>query len=232
MDSLYPRIRFVGDAGILVEFGDHVERTIHEQVLKLDHLLTAKPFKGQTSSVPSYAALLVGYDPCEVEPKDIEARIRELLEVPCNSAPATQNHEIFVCYDDAVAADLSAVATQMGITTEEVIAAHLSTTYRVYMYGFAPGFAYLGGVPRSIQVPRRTEPVRGVPSGTVIIAGPQCIVTTLEMPSGWWRIGRSPNRILDPELEHPFLFNVGDGVQFVRVELDEFEALEHANKTS
>ena len=124
MDSLYPRIRFVGDAGILVEFGDHVERTIHEQVLKLDHLLTVKPFKGQTSSVPSYAALLIGYDPCEIEPKDVEAHIRKLLEMPYSSALATQNHEIFVCYDGAVAPDLFAVAAQSGLTTEEVIAAH------------------------------------------------------------------------------------------------------------
>src|SRR5687767_9333041 len=126
MDSAYPRIRFVGDTGVLVEFGESVERAIHEQVLKLDRLLADRPMRGQTSAVPSYAALLIGYDPCDAEPKDIEAHIRELLSTSVSSVPATRNHEIFVCYHPSIAPDLPAVAAQSGLTIKEVIAAHLS----------------------------------------------------------------------------------------------------------
>ena len=59
--------------------------------------------------------------------------------------------------------------------------------------------------------------VRGVASGSVIIAAGQCIVTTLTMPTGWWIIGHSPTVILDPQGARPFLFDVGDRVAFRRL---------------
>ena len=34
-----------------------------------------------------------------------------------------------------------------------MIAAHLAGDYRVYMYGFAPGYDYLAGVPAAIRQP-------------------------------------------------------------------------------
>jgi inhibitor of KinA len=92
------------------------------------------------------------------------------------------------------------------------------------MYGFAPGYAYLAGVPDAIRLPRKPAPLRGIPAGSVIIAGPQSLVTTLTMPTGWWIIGHSPTRILSEDPERPFLFDVGDTVRFrriVRTEHDE-----------
>ena len=59
--------------------------------------------------------------------------------------------------------------------------------------------------------------MRGVAAGSVIIAGAQCLVTTLTMPTGWWVIGRSPTRILTGDAARPFLFDVGDRVRFRRV---------------
>jgi inhibitor of KinA len=71
------------------------------------------------------------------------------------------------------------------------------------MYGFAPGYAYLAGVPEPIQLPRKSAAVRDVAAGSVLIAGPQCLVTTLTMPSGWWNIGRSPTQIMTAGEDHP-----------------------------
>lgn len=225
MTSQYPRVRFVGDTGILVEFGDHIDEAIHDEVLNLDHAISKQPFHGLTSCVPSYAALLVGFDPCAAEPSEVENHIRALLEAHSTASRVVHTHEIPVCYDHPYAPDLLAVAAQTGLGIEDVIQSHLSATYRVYMYGFAPGYAYLGGVPHSIQVPRRAEPVRGVPAGSLIIAGPQSIITTLQMPSGWWNIGRSPAAILRPEADQPFLFSVGDHVRFVRIDPAKFKLL-------
>jgi inhibitor of KinA len=221
-----PTLRFVGDTGVLIEFGDQVEQAIHEQVMKLDRLVNKNPFVGFISSIPSYTALLVRYDPCQADRIEVTAHITSLLQRPSSASSEVHTHQIPICYDQFYAPDLQEVATKRRLTTEAVIKSHLSATYRVYMYGFAPGFAYLGGVPEVIQVPRRAEPVRGVPAGSVIIAGRQCIVTTLEMPSGWWNIGRSPAAILRPEAERPFLFNVGDHVRFVSIDLSEFAKLQ------
>ncbi|MGB5870551.1 MAG: carboxyltransferase domain-containing protein, partial [Albidovulum sp.] len=61
--------------------------------------------------------------------------------------------------------------------------------------------------------------------GSVIIAGPQCLITTLTMPTGWSIIGRSPTRILTGDPTHPFLFDVGDRVSFERIDLATFKRL-------
>ena len=91
------------------------------------------------------------------------------------------------------------------------------------MYGFSPGYAYLSGIPEDIQIPRKPAAVRDVPAGSVIIAGPQCLVTTLTMPTGWSIIGRSPTPILTGDPARPFLFDVGDRVVFQRIDLATFE---------
>jgi inhibitor of KinA len=59
-----------------------------------------------------------------------------------------------------------------------------------------------------------------VPAGSVIIAGQQCIVTTFTMSTGWWIIGRSPERIFRPEQQEPVLFGIGDEVRFRRVRFE------------
>ena len=92
------------------------------------------------------------------------------------------------------------------------------------MYGFAPGYAYLAGVPGAIHMPRKLAALRGVAAGSVLIAGPQCLVSTITMPTGWWVIGRSPTRILTGDPARPFLFDVGDFVRFRRITRAEYEA--------
>ena len=75
------------------------------------------------------------------------------------------------------------------------------------MYGFSPGYAYLTGVPSALHLPRKDAAVPAVPAGSVIIAGGQCLITALTMPTGWWIIGRSPLRVLRPKADRPFLFD-------------------------
>jgi inhibitor of KinA len=130
-----------------------------------------------------------------------------------------------VCYEGAFAPDLETVATATGLSNETVINAHLAGDFQVLMYGFSPGYAYLSGVPKKIQVPRKPAPVRDVPAGSVIIAGPQCLVTTLMMPTGWSIIGRSPTRVLTGNPGRPFLFDVGDQVTFERIDSATFASL-------
>jgi inhibitor of KinA len=208
-------MRFMGDTGVLVEFGDRIDDTIHDQVLSLDVSLAGKPFRGWRTSIPAYASLLIEYDPWIISSQDVAAHLGALLHTPPAERRVPRTHEVPVCYE--LGPDLADVAAQTGLGPENVIEQHLAGTYRVYMYGFAPGYAYLGGVPRDIRVPRRPAPVRDIPAGRVMIAGSQCIITTLKMPSGWWVIGHSPLPILRPHDDQPFLFSVGDRVRFNRI---------------
>jgi inhibitor of KinA len=113
----------------------------------------------------------------------------------------------------------------VGLSIEEAVNCHLHADYRVRMYGFAPGYAYMSGVPPAIQVPRKPSAVRDIPAGSVLVAGPQCLVTTLNMPTGWSIIGRSPTRILTNDERAPFLFSVGDIVRFRRIDRARYESL-------
>jgi inhibitor of KinA len=218
LSDSFPRTRFIGDTGVLVEFGDRIDDAIHDQVLSLDISLSANPFPGWTTSIPAYASLLVEYDPLIITPQEVAVHLGALLHAPQAGSRSVRTHNVPVCYE--LGPDLADVAVQTGLEPEKVIEEHLAATYRVYMYGFAPGYAYLGGVPRDIRLPRRSVPVRNIPAGRVMIAGPQCIITTLKMPSGWWVIGHSPLHILRPHDDQPFLFDVGDHVRFTRIARD------------
>lgn len=212
-----PRYRPVGEHALLVEFGDTISEEAHAQVLRLDAALSATGFGGFRESVPAYVNVLIEFDPAIADHRTTQTAVEALFASGASVTNAGETREVLVCYDDELAPDLRIVAGQTGVGVEELIAAHLSGDYRVYMYGFAPGYAYLAGVPDAIQLPRKAAAVRDVPAGSLLIAGPQCLVTTLTMPSGWWNIGRSPTQILTKDESRPFLFNIGDHVRFRRI---------------
>ena len=212
----------VGDTGLILRFGDHISDDIHAQVLQMQARLEAHSPLGITELVPSYAALFVGYDPLITDYETFKCAISELPDVAAQYSTASL-WTIPVCYDTDISPDIARVADMAGLSIEAVIDAHTSARYKVYMYGFAPGYAYLGGVPDILQFPRKTAPVRGVPDGTVCIAGPQALVTTVTLPNGWWRIGRTAFRFLRPEDDNPFPLNVGDEVRFERVSRATYE---------
>jgi len=217
-----PIFRPIAERAVLVEFGTALDQAAHDAVLRLDQALAAQPFAGFRESVPAFVNLLVEFDPMTTDHPTTIAHLRNLLSVHTKTRAANTQREVLVCYEDAP--DLDAVAQRTGLTPEAVINAHLSGDYAVFLYGFAPGYAYMGGVPEAIRLDRKPAPVRGVAAGSVIIAGAQCLITTLLMPTGWWIIGRSPTRILTTDPARPFLFDVGDRVRFRRISRAEYEA--------
>ena len=217
-----PLYRPVGETALMVEFGDVIDAAIHARVLALDTALAAVPFPGFCEAVPAYASLMVRFDPIQTDHATAIAALDALLAHPPAAKGQPALREVAVCYDGDLGPDLAAVAEATGMSTEAVIAAHLSGDYSVFLYGFAPGYAYMAGVPEGLRLPRKPAAVRDVPGGSVIIAGPQCLVTTITMPTGWWRIGASPTAILTGDESRPFLFDVGDHVRFRRISLDEY----------
>lgn len=211
-----PSFRPVGSGALLADFGGEIAEDVFAQVVSLDRALAAQPPVWFEESVPAYTSLLIVFDPLVTDHASVAAHLRALEAAPVDLL-ATTTHEVPVCYDGDAAPDVAAAAQALGLSEEAVIAAHLAGDYRVFMYGFAPGYAYLGGVPRDLHLPRKTAAVRGHPVGSVMVAGPQCLITTLPMPTGWWVIGRTPLRVLDAAAERPFLFEPGDRVRFTRV---------------
>lgn len=221
--TTFPIFRPLAEHSLLVEYGDTIDAAIHAQVLDLDHALMSQPFEGFVEAVPAYATLLVRFDPLHTDHAIVEQALRQLMtEGPPRTAQGSPR-EVDVCYDSDLAPDLDEVAKLAGLDREAVIKAHLAGDYSVYLYGFAPGYAYMAGVPAELRIPRKPTAVRDIPAGSVLIAGAQCLVSTLTMPTGWWIIGRSPTPILTRHPDRPFLFDVGDLVRFRRITRQQFE---------
>lgn len=220
-----PRFKSIADHALLVTFADDINDEAHGLVIALDKAITADMPVGMIETVPALVNLLVSFDPTLTDHAAIEAHVRRCLDgMEIRAIEGIERH-VQVCYEAPFAPDLAAVAYATGLSTDAVINAHFAGEFDVLMYGFAPGYAYLSGVPSQIRVPRKQAPVRDVPAGSVIIAGAQCLITTLTMPTGWSIIGRSPTSILTGDPKQPFLFDVGDRVTFQRIDLKTFERL-------
>lgn len=224
---IVPTFTPIADHALLVSFGQELDKHAHAMIVALDRDLASAPPSGMIETIPALVNILIRFDVMQTDHRTLEMHVAQRLkELEPHSATGAAR-VVQVCYEAPLAPDLNAVAQATGLSTDAVINAHLSGGYDVLMYGFSPGYAYLSGVPETIQVPRKPAPVRDVPAGSVIIAGGQCLVTTLTMPTGWSIIGRSPTQILTQNPDRPFLFDVGDHVVFERIDLATFEQMTH-----
>jgi len=226
-----PKFSAIADHALLVSFAAEISEDAHARVVALDAAIGANMPLGVIETVPALVNLLVSFDPIMTDHMAVEAHVRTCLKGLKVGQISGVRRQVQVCYEAPFAPDLDAVATATGLSRDAVINAHLAGDFQVLMYGFAPGYAYLSGVPEPIQVPRKPAPVRDVPAGSVIIAGPQCLVTTLTMPTGWSIIGRSPTAILTGDPDHPFLFDVGDRLTFARIDPATFNRLNGGSRS-
>jgi len=124
-------------------------------------------------------------------------------------------HEIPVDYGGAAGDDLEEVASRTGLSPREVVALHAGATYVVAFVGFSPGFPYLLGLPRGLELPRRSSPRARVPRGAVAIAGPFAGVYPSATPGGWHLLGSTDAVLFDARRAPPNLLAPGDRVRFV-----------------
>ena len=137
------------------------------------------------------------------------AWIDALATAPDDPAPA-RDLTLPAIYDGP---DLADVAAATGLPAREVCALHAAAIYTVETMGFAPGFAYLSGLPAALELPRRTTPRTRVPAGSIAIAGRQTAVYPFDSPGGWHLIGSVAGvAMFGPDGP---LLHLGDRVRFV-----------------
>jgi inhibitor of KinA len=223
----------LGDAALLIDFGNTISEETNRYVLHLFQTIKQLRLPGITDVVPAFSSLAVFYDPVVVRqqpgaPASAFDKISSLVREQLTSTYPSHSKKgrllrIPVCYQSPYNWDLADMATQMGLSEEEIIHLHTSITYRVYMIGFLPGFAYMGEVESRIAAQRRKEPRTKVAAGSVGIAGKQTGIYPVESPGGWQIIGRTPVRIFTREDQVPVLFEPGDEVNFYSITAHEFE---------
>ncbi|MEU1966180.1 allophanate hydrolase subunit 1 [Micromonospora sediminicola] len=133
---------------------------------------------------------------------------------PRNTVGGADSVEVRVptVYDGA---DLPAVADHWGVDVPAVVARLRRTEFRVAFCGFAPGFAYLTGLPPELAVPRLATPRTRVPAGSVALAGPYAGIYPTASPGGWLLVGRTDLPLFDVHADPPARLTPGTRVRLV-----------------
>ena len=211
-----------GDAALLVTLGDRAD----PELTRAAHAVAAavEQIRGSTSAlgrpVPAHASVLVPIDPLALDRtaamQIVAGAAAAALRSPSPLPAASRDPiEIPVRYGGDAGPDLVEIAERSGLRPADVIELHASALYEVLFLGFAPGFAYLGGVPAPLVTPRRATPRERVPAGSVAIAGEHSAVYPLSMPGGWNLIGRTDAVLFDPASDPPARLRPGATVRFV-----------------
>ena len=205
------------DGALTLEFGDAITPALVAQVAALEHAVTAAQARGELpgllEAVPTFRSLTLLYDPLCTSRAALDPALHTLLEAPAAPrAAARRRWRLPASYGGA---DLADVAAATGLAADAVVALHAASTYTVYMLGFMPGFAFMGGLPEALAMPRRREPRLRVPAGSLAITGPLTAVYPWESPGGWQLIGHCPVPLFDARASPPVLLAPGDEVRFV-----------------
>ncbi|MGD9903865.1 MAG: 5-oxoprolinase subunit PxpB [Vicinamibacterales bacterium] len=214
-----PHLRASGDGLVLVEFEPVLDPAVNRRAVAVAHAIAAAGLAGVRDVVPAYACVGIHVDPLRLDAGALERAVADACHAAADTHADADGRliEIPVCYGGAHGPDLDEVAAFAGLDPAEVVRRHSEATYRVYMLGFLPGFAYLGAVDPAIAMPRRQAPRPAVPAGSVGIAGRQTGVYPAVSPGGWRLIGQTPRRMFDPARLQPALLSAGDRVRFVPV---------------
>lgn len=220
-----PRLLALGDSAWTLEFGRSIEPAIHARVVNLAHgVAQARPhhplLAGVTDVVPALCSLTVHFDPWQTDAAALGAWLLAWTPPTAQPPPAPGRCWLLpVCFDADFAPDLPHLAAAKGLRPAEVIEGLLGAPLRVCMIGFQPGFAYLGGVPSALHMPRRSAPRQRVPAHSVAVAGSLCAVYPWDSPGGWNLLGRTPVQLFDPRhTEQPALLAAGDEVRWAQVD--------------
>jgi 5-oxoprolinase (ATP-hydrolysing) subunit B len=224
---MFPRILPCGDSALTVEFENTIDARINEQVLALDCAVSAmgSPI---LETVPTYRSLFVQYDATSVNFAGLSERIIDLCRTSNGIELRGRLWQIPVVYGGQFGVDLEAVAGKLNLAAAEVIERHSRPTYLVYMIGFVPGFAYLGGLDASLALPRRLNPRATTPAGSISIGGGQASVASIAAPSGWHLIGRTPVRQFMTGRSPVTILAPGDRVRFLPIDAGEWPSLASA----
>lgn len=216
----------LGEEAVIIQCGDQLSDAVQRRVMSVCALLEKSTLPAMMEWVPSYTSVTVFYDPfISSYPQLCKILLQQLNQMKESVQYKPRTVTIPVCYGGEWGPDLDYVASEHGLTAEDVIAIHTSGDYLVHMIGFAPGFPYLGGLSEQIATPRRATPRLRVEAGTVGIGGKQTGIYPVDTPGGWQCIGRTPLRLFRPEENVPSLLVAGDRVQFKQITMQEYLAL-------
>ena len=223
-------IQFIpyGDSAVLVNFEQKISQEVNSKVAAHTQAIENAGVPGILSIIPAYCSITVIYDSARIK-YGILADILKSIFMRNEGSTATRscrNLLIPVCYAPPYALDIVDLSTKSGISVNEIITAHTSQIFHVFMLGFLPGFPYMGILPDTLICQRKKHPRQCVPAGSVGLASIQTGIYPIDAPGGWQIIGRTPVPVFQQKNHPHFLFAAGDAVQFYPISKSEFIKME------
>jgi KipI family sensor histidine kinase inhibitor len=200
------RVLPYGDRALLVEVPDLAA------VAAVRGALERAPLPGQRELVAAARTVLVVLDRPPVASDT--AVLRDLSLVPAAGPADAPEVELPVVFDGP---DLAEAAELTDRSVAALVQTLTATELTAAFTGFAPGFAYLTGLPLELHVPRRATPRTRVPAGSVGLAGPFAGAYPRASPGGWQLVGRTDAALFDVDRNPPALLVPGVRVRFRQV---------------
>ncbi|UAB83873.1 5-oxoprolinase subunit PxpB [Zunongwangia sp. SCSIO 43204] len=231
MSKVLPHISQFGDNAILIQFEKIISEKVLDEVLFYKNLIQQLYIKQKVEVINTYNSILINYF---VTIEDVYSDLKAVKEV-FQQNNNTKNidsrvFEIPVCYDLDFGIDLELISKEKNLEISEIISLHTKPEYRVYFMGFLPGFLYLGGLDKKLQISRKSQPRMKIEKGAVGIGQNQTGIYPKVSPGGWQIIGNCPVDFFDKNSEIPTQISAGDYIKFKSVEKEEYEQIKEQVK--
>ncbi len=219
------KLNNIGDSAIVCDFGDEVNQSINNEVIKLFHYVKKQAELGNIEGIlnctPSYNKLIVSFDLAKTNSKNISDFLNSTQSKNLNFIEDRKNWTIPICYDLEI--DLENMSRKLKLDKEEIINIHLNSTFFIYMIGFVPGHPFMGDLNPKLFLNRLKTPRVKIPPGSVGIVEKFCNIYPYESPGGWNIIGRTPIKLFNTKDNiKPSLLSPGDTVRFKSISKKEF----------
>ncbi|WP_394749167.1 5-oxoprolinase subunit PxpB [Spongiimicrobium salis] len=232
MNTFSVSIKPFGKQAILIEWPNEVNEAILNDILQFEHHLKKNCLDmALWECIPSYNSITLVALKEPIDFKSLERNVfKWYAEIKNVSLAQRYLWRLPVCYDTDFGMDLEEVAGHLGHTIDKIIALHTAQQYTVYGIGFLPGFMYLGGLPKALEISRKETPRLKVPQGAVGLASRQTGIYPQESPGGWNIIGNCPVTIFNVENDPPCFVGMGDKIQFYAISKAEYDLYKIENE--
>jgi len=224
---MFKKLNNIGDSAVICDFGDEVNQTVNNKVIKLFHFIEkqskSRSIEGVINCTPSYNKLLINFDLQKTNSKKIVDFINSIDFTSLNLDIKKKEWAIPICYDFEM--DLDNMGKKLKLDQEEIISIHLKSIFFIYMIGFVPGHPFMGDLDSRLFLNRLKTPRVKVPAGSVGVVEKFCNIYPYESPGGWNIIGRTPIKLFNnKDISQPCLLSPGDIIKFKKISKKEFNS--------
>ena len=224
------KLNNIGDSAIVCDFGDEVNQSINNGVIKLFNFMRRESalgnIKGILNCTPSYNKLIVSFDLEITNFQNVFNFINSANFKDFDLDHDRKKWTIPICYEFGI--DLTNMGKKLKLDKEEIISIHSKSIFFIYMIGFVPGHPFMGDLDSKIFLNRLKTPRVKVPPGSVGIVEKFCNIYPYESPGGWNIVGRTPIKLFNNKnASKPSLLSPGDTIKFKSISKEEFESIKN-----